>query len=178
MHRLIQRFYQESYEEILGENQSGIMESIGIDLYMRLLNKATDQIKKGELNTLRLERQVEVNLNTSSIIPETYLPDINQRLMMYNKISSALSLEDLKDIQLEMINRFGLFPPELKVLFFETEISLSAIPQNIKEIKIMNDEIKVSYLDSTKDKRLKKGVDFEDNIKKIYKEINFIAKAS
>ena len=122
--------------------------------------------------------QVEVNLNTSSIIPETYLPDINQRLMMYNKISSALSLEDLKDIQLEMINRFGLFPPELKVLFFETEISLSAIPQNIKEIKIMNDEIKVSYLDSTKDKRLKKGVDFEDNIKIIYKEINFIAKAS
>ena len=164
--------------EILGENQSGIMESIGIDLYMRLLNKATDQIKKGELNTLRLERQVEVNLNTSSNIPETYLPDINQRLIMYNKISSALSLEDLKDIQLEMINRFGLFPPELKILFFETEISLSAIPQNIKEIKVTNDEIKICYLDSSKDKRLKKGVDFEDNIKKIYKEINFIAKAS
>ena len=87
-------------------------------------------------------------------------------------------LEDLKDIQLEMINRFGLFPPELKILFFETEISLSAIPQNIKEIKVTNDEIKISYLDSSKDKRLKKGVDFEDNLKKIYKEINFTAKAS
>ena len=49
---------------------------------------------------------------------------------------------------------------------------------NIKEIKVTNDEIKISYLDSSKDKRLKKGVDFEDNIKIIYKEINFIAKAS
>ena len=67
---------------------------------------------------------------------------------------------------------------ELKILFFETEISLSAIPQNIKEIKVTKDEIKISYLDSSKDKRLKKGVDFEDNLKKIYKEINFTAKAS
>jgi len=164
--------------EILGENQSGIMESIGFDLYMRLLNKATHQIKKGKLESFVLERQIEVNLNASSYIPETYLPDINQRLIMYNKISSVISLKDLKDLQLEMINRFGLFPPELKALFFEAEIALFATLHSIKEIKITNDGIKINYSDSTKDKTLKKGEDFEDNIKKIYKEINFIKKAS
>lgn len=164
--------------EILGESQSGIMESIGIDLYLRLLNKATNQIKKSKFETFLLEKPIEVNLNTSSYIPETYLPDINQRLIMYNKISAALSLRDLKEIQLEMINRFGLFPQELKTLFLEAEIAIVATQYQIKGIKIINDEIIINYLNSSHDKKLNTGVDFEDNIKKIYKELNFVSKVS
>ena len=158
--------------EILGENQSGIMESIGIDLYLRLVNRATNQIQKGEIESFILEKDIEVNLNTSTYIPEDYLPDINQRLIMYNKISSAISLEELKDIQIEMINRFGLFPKELKALFFESELTLIATEKNVNEIKIKKEHIEINFLDSTKDKVFKKGVDFEDNIKKIYEGLN------
>ena len=158
--------------EILGENQSGIMESIGIDLYLRLVNRATNQIQKGEIESFILEKDIEVNLNTSTYIPEDYLPDINQRLIMYNKISSAISLEELKDIQIEMINRFGLFPKELKALFFESELTLIATEKNVNEIKIKKEDIEINFLDSTKDKVFKKGVDFKDNIKKIYEGLN------
>ena len=158
--------------EILGENQSGIMESIGIDLYLRLVNRATNQIQKGEIESFILEKDIEVNLNTSTYIPEDYLPDINQRLIMYNRISSAISLEELKDIQIEMINRFGLFPKELKALFFESELTLIAIEKNVNEIKIKKEDIEINFLDSTKDKVFKKGVDFKDNIKKIYEGLN------
>ena len=158
--------------EILGENQSGIMESIGIDLYLRLVNRATNQIQKGEIESFILEKDIEVNLNTSTYIPEDYLPDINQRLIMYNKISSAISLEELKDIQIEMINRFGLFPKELKALFFESELTLIATEKNVNEIKIKKNIIEINFLDSTKDKVFKKGVDFKDNIKKIYEGLN------
>jgi len=158
--------------EILGENQSGIMESIGIDLYLRLVNRATNQIQKGEIESFILEKDIEVNLNTSTYIPEDYLPDINQRLIMYNKISSAISLEELKDIQIEMINRFGLFPKELKALFFESELTLIATEKNVNEIKIKKEHIEINFLDSTKDKVFKKGVDFKDNIKKIYEGLN------
>ena len=164
--------------EILGENQSGIMESIGIELYLRLVNKASNQIQKGEVDSFIIEKQTEINLGTSAYIPNDYLPDISQRLIMYNKISSAISLKELKDIQVEMINRFGLFPKELKSLFFETEIALMAVQQKIKEIKIGEQNIKISYLNAGKDKTLKKGVDFEDSVKKIYKKLNLIKKVS
>ena len=164
--------------EILGENQSGIMESIGIELYLRLVNKASDQIKKGEVDSFIIEKQTEINLGTSAYIPNDYLPDISQRLIMYNRISSAISLKELKDIQVEMINRFGLFPKELKSLFFETEIALMAAQQKIKEIRIGEQNIKISYLNAGKDKTLKKGVDFEDSVKKIYKKLNLIKKVS
>ncbi len=158
--------------EILGENQSGIMESIGIDLYLRLVNRATNQIQKGEIESFILEKDIEVNLNTSTYIPEDYLPDISQRLIMYNRISSAISLEELRDIQIEMINRFGLFPKELKALFIESELTLIANEKNINKIKIKKENIEINFLDSTKDKVLKKGVDFKDNIKKIYEGLN------
>ncbi|HIM21447.1 MAG TPA: hypothetical protein EYI81_00710, partial [Gammaproteobacteria bacterium] len=114
----------------------------------------------------------EINLGTSAYIPNDYLPDISQRLIMYSRISSAISLKKLKDIQVEMINRFGLFPTELKSLFFETEIVLMAALQKIKEIRIGEQDIKISYLNADKDKTLKKGVDFEDSVKKIYKMLN------
>jgi len=164
--------------EILGENQSGIMESIGIELYLRLVNKASDQIRKGEVDSFIIEKQTEINLGTSAYIPNDYLPDISQRLIMYNRISSAISLKELKDIQVEMINRFGLFPKELISLFFETEIALMAAQQKIKEIRIGEQNIKISYLNAGKDKTLKKGVDFEDSVKKIYKKLNLIKKVS
>ena len=164
--------------EILGENQSGIMESIGIELYLRLVNKASNQIQKGEVDSFIIEKQTEINLGTSAYIPNDYLPDISQRLIMYNRISSAISLKELKDIQVEMINRFGLFPKELISLFFETEIALMAAQQKIKEIRIGEQNIKISYLNSGKDKTLKKGVDFEDSVKKIYKKLNLIKKVS
>ena len=164
--------------EILGENQSGIMESIGIELYLRLVNKASNQIQKGEVDSFIIEKQTEINLGTSAYIPNDYLPDISQRLIMYNRISSAISLKELKDTQVEMINRFGLFPKELKSLFFETEIALMAAQQKIKEIRIGEQNIKISYLNAGKDKTLKKGVDFEDSVKKIYKKLNLIKKVS
>ena len=163
--------------EILGENQSGIMESIGIDLYLRLVNRATNQIQKGEIESFILEKDIEVNLDTSTYIPEDYLPDINQRLIMYNRISSAISLEELKDIQIEMINRFGLFPKVLKALFFESELTLIATEKNVNEIKIKIEDIEINFLDSTKDKVFKKGVDFKDNIKKIYERLNLDKKS-
>ena len=91
---------------------------------------------------------------------------------------NPIILKELKDIQVEMINRFGLFPKELKSLFFETEIALMAVQQKIKEIKIGEQNIKFSYLNAGKDKTLKKGVDFEDSVKKIYKKLNLIKKVS
>ena len=160
--------------EILGSNQSGVMESVGIDLYIKLVKSATDQIKNGVLELDFIEKNVDIDLGVSAYIPESYLPDINQRLLMYNRISSVDSEEELKQIQIEMINRFGLFPKELRNLFQATELSILAKKKNIKKIRVFQNNIILAFFDSQEKKVLPKGIDFDSTIKKIYKELNII----
>ena len=133
--------------EILGSNQSGICESIGIDLYLKLLNRATDFIERGVLDFEYLDRsEVEVDLGRSSYIPEEYVSEINIRLIFYNKIATATTLKDLKDIKIEMIDRFGLFPKEINNLFIQNEIRLIAESLSISSIQASRDRIKIMYI--------------------------------
>ena len=148
------------------------MESIGIDLYLKLLKKATKQIKEGKIENIEIEKITIINLNTSSYIPSNYLPDINQRLIMYSRISAINSLNELKDIQMEMINRFGLFPRELKSLFLMTEINLLALKNGINEISIVKDNIEINYSSSIKNKRINLKTNFEENAKNILNTIS------
>ena len=164
--------------EILGENQSGIMETIGIDLYLKLLKKVTKQIQKGNLDLDFITKPIEVNLGASSLIPMNYLPDINQRLEVYNRIATSNSLSELHKLQVEVINRFGPLPVELKTLFYETEISLVGSQLNIKEISITAENILIKYKNSKEDKKFMKGKELPESIKIIYKELDSLEKIS
>ena len=140
------------------------MESIGIDLYIKLVNKATAQIKKGILELHFMEKTTDIDLGISMYIPESYLPDINQRLLMYNKISSANSDKELKQIQIEMINRFGLLPLEIKNLFYTAELSIFAIDNNIEKISVSKNNLILKYSNYRKDKIFSKDVDLHKTI--------------
>ena len=122
--------------ELLGSKQSGAIESVGLEMYMRLLKKTVKYLKEGLINDdiNLLEDKTIINLGKSAYIPSKYLPDINQRLLAYSRISNSLSPDELKEIQLEMINRFGLLPEEVRSLMIQTEIALLARQKNIKEI--------------------------------------------
>ena len=134
--------------EILGSNQSGVFDSIGLDLYSRLLKKATDYIKKGVLNFEELDKSPEINLGMSSFIPDDYLPDLNQRLLMYNRIASSNSKDELQELKIEMINRFGLFPEELRNLFLQNELKLMAIENSVSKVNVKKEKIDIFYIDS------------------------------
>jgi transcription-repair coupling factor (superfamily II helicase) len=68
------------------------------------------------------------------LIPEDYLPDVHTRLIMYKRISSANNQEELEDLQVEMIDRFGLLPQPLKLLFRTTRLKLKAQNFGIRKI--------------------------------------------
>jgi transcription-repair coupling factor (superfamily II helicase) len=137
--------------EILGSSQSGVFESIGLELYTRMIKKASEFIKSGELDFHSLDESPEININQNSFIPENYLPDINVRLLMYNKVTLAETPEDLKNIQIEMINRFGLIPDELKNFFLQAELKLIAEDNSIKKINFVNNKINISFKDQELD---------------------------
>ncbi|MDX1475198.1 MAG: TRCF domain-containing protein, partial [Reinekea sp.] len=117
--------------ELLGEEQSGHIEGIGFALYMDLLNKAVASLKKGEQISLEdLDKQgPDVNLRIPAIIPDDYINDINTRLSLYKRIASVQDSEAMRELQVEMIDRFGLLPDSVKNLCRQTllRISLEAI---------------------------------------------------
>lgn len=114
--------------ELLGEDQSGQMQTIGFGLYMEMLEQAVESIRDGKAPDLDkpLQHGCELNLHLSAIIPEDYLPDVHNRLMLYKRISNARNEQQLEDIQVEMIDRFGLLPEPTKNLFRLTTLKLNA----------------------------------------------------
>ena len=110
--------------ELLGDEQSGQMETIGYSLYMQMLDRAVKAIRAGKTPNIEapLDEGTEISLNLPALIPNDYLPDVQQRLIMYKRISSAADEGALKELQVEMIDRFGLLPAPLKTLFRQTRL--------------------------------------------------------
>jgi transcription-repair coupling factor (superfamily II helicase) len=121
--------------ELLGEEQSGQIQNIGFTLYMDLLDQAVKSLKQGKV--LDIENPMhgtEVNLRIPAIIPDDYLPDVHMRLVLYKRIANAEDKAGLKDIQVEMIDRFGMLPDAVKNLMRQTELKLRAEPIGIDKI--------------------------------------------
>ena len=125
--------------ELLGEDQSGQMAEVGFSLYTELLERAVRSIRQGKLPDLDAgeeARGAEVELHVPALIPEDYLPDVHTRLTLYKRISSARDDEALRELQVEMIDRFGLLPDPVKHLFAIAELKLQAGALGIRKLEL------------------------------------------
>jgi transcription-repair coupling factor (superfamily II helicase) len=123
--------------ELLGEEQSGQIHSVGFSLYMDLLQRAIEALRRGEIPDADapLEQGTEINLHLPALIPESYLPDVNTRLVLYKRIAAAGSDDELRDLQVEMIDRFGLLPEQIANLFQLARLRLRAQALGIRSIE-------------------------------------------
>ncbi len=123
--------------ELLGDGQSGHIHRIGFSLYMELLEKAVLAIQEGrtlDIDTT-LRENVDVNLRIPALIPDDYLPDVQMRLIMYKRLASAANEDELRELQVEMIDRFGLLPDYVKNLVRVTALRLRAEKMGITKIE-------------------------------------------
>ncbi|MCQ8130248.1 transcription-repair coupling factor [Methylomonas rivi] len=123
--------------ELLGDEQSGQIQEIGFTLYTELLERAVDALKSGKQPELDapFDSGPEVDLQTAALIPEDYLPDIHARLVLYKRIASADGEDDLRKLKIEMIDRFGLLPDQVKALFAITELKQQSAHLGVKKIE-------------------------------------------
>ena len=137
--------------ELLGDEQSGHMQKIGFSLYTEMLEEAVSTIKTGKKPThgMEMRKSIEINLRIPALIPDTYLPDVHMRLIMYKRISSSRDNFELEDLQIEMIDRFGLFPEPLSLLFRLTRLKLKAQIFDIKKIDANSNNGKIEFLSKT-----------------------------
>ncbi|MBX2824930.1 MAG: transcription-repair coupling factor [Gammaproteobacteria bacterium] len=105
--------------ELLGEGQSGQIQEIGFTLYSQLLERAVDALKSGKLPDYDepLAQATEVDLGAPALLPEIYVPDVHIRLILYKRISHAADANELREMKVELIDRFGLLPPQTETLF-------------------------------------------------------------
>jgi len=124
--------------ELLGHEQSGQMQEVGYALYTELLDRAVQALKSGRSPELErpLDHGAEVDLHVPALIPEDYLPDVHTRLILYKRIASARTAGDLRELQVEMIDRFGSLPEPTRVLFRATEMKLRATPLGVRKVDL------------------------------------------
>src|SRR5690606_27951392 len=138
--------------ELLGEEQSGQIQTIGFSLYMDMLDRAVKAIRQGKQADLEkaLSEAIEINLRIPALIPSDYLPDVHTRLVMYKRLANAQNEEALRDLQVEMIDRFGLLPEQIKNLIRVTQIKIRAETIGIIKLEANSRGGKVEFTGDTK----------------------------
>jgi transcription-repair coupling factor (superfamily II helicase) len=123
--------------ELLGDEQSGQIHEIGFTLYTEMLEQAVRAIRSGQQPELDrpLDHGTEVDLHVPALLPEDYIPDVHMRLIQYKRIASADTVEALRELKVEMIDRFGLLPDAANRLFEITRLKLFAQPYGIKKVE-------------------------------------------
>ncbi len=133
--------------EILGDEQSGQITEIGFTLYSVLLDRAVQSLKSNlpiEFDA-PLMRASEVDFHIPALIPETYIADIHNRLIEYKRISAAKSDEALRELQVELVDRFGILPEPLKHLLRITHIKLLTLELGIEKIDMGEQNGKIVF---------------------------------
>jgi transcription-repair coupling factor (superfamily II helicase) len=138
--------------ELLGDDQSGQIESIGFSLYMEMLNRAVEALRAGKIpdrDTPLEPVSQEVNLHVAALIPEDYLPDVQSRLILYKRIAGAANQTELDDLKGEIIDRFGLLPPSVQNLFEITGLKLRAQRLGILKVDMAETKGKLEFSKTT-----------------------------
>jgi transcription-repair coupling factor (superfamily II helicase) len=122
--------------ELLGDEQSGQIEEIGFTLYMELLERAVAALKAGKTPDLEspLDAGPEVELHVPALIPEDYVPDVHLRLVLYKRIASVTTREELDELKVELVDRFGPMPLYAQTLFRVTQLKLRAGRLGVRKI--------------------------------------------
>ncbi len=118
---------------LLGKEQHGHANAIGFELYFKLLEEAVRKIKGEEIPV-----EPEIVVNTTLMIPESYIQDPMVRIAFYRRLMRVKSVPELLEIQDEMKDRFGRIPEEVKKIFFVVKVKLWAATQGYRQI-IVND---------------------------------------
>lgn len=138
--------------ELLGAEQSGQIHEIGFSLYNQLLARTVAALKAGEIPSADLpsDHGTEVDLGVPALLPEDYVPDVHTRLMLYKRIASAKGMDDLHDLKVELIDRFGLLPEYAKNLFSVTQLKLLAERYDVTRIRAGDKSAHLSFAKSNK----------------------------
>ncbi|MCF8068316.1 MAG: transcription-repair coupling factor [Desulfobacterales bacterium] len=118
---------------ILGASQSGHIAAVGYDMFLKLMETSVAELK-GEPVVEDLDP--EINIPMSAYIPESYIPDIDQRLSTYRRLSRMTSLDDIAECKAEMVDRFGEMPPEAANVLKKIMLKIMSVRAGVRRLDL------------------------------------------
>ncbi|ARB71703.1 TPA: transcription-repair coupling factor [Neisseria meningitidis] len=133
--------------EILGEGQSGEMMQVGFTLYTEMLKQAVRDLKKGHQPDLDapLGITTEIKLHSPALLPESYCPDIHERLVLYKRLAVCETVQQINAIHEELVDRFGLPEQPVKTLIESHHLRLMAKELGINAIDAAGEAVTVTF---------------------------------
>lgn len=133
--------------EILGEGQSGEMIQVGFTLYTEMLKQAVRDLKKGRQPDLDapLGITTEIKLHSPALLPESYCPDIHERLVLYKRLAVCETVQQINAIHEELVDRFGLPEQAVKTLIESHHLRLMAKELGIDAIDAAGEAVTVTF---------------------------------
>jgi transcription-repair coupling factor (superfamily II helicase) len=133
--------------DLLGDNQSGQIHEIGFNLYIDMLNQTVKEIKLGKKLDLNapLSKHKEINLHAPTILPESYCRNINERLIVYKRLSDCKSNESLNELKEELIDRFGIMPDQTKNLIITHQLRVDIDKYDVIKIDASASSVEITF---------------------------------
>ena len=138
---------------ILGESQSGNIAAVGYDLYLDLLQRTVEDLKRhGEdgLEKPIYDYDPEINLQLSAYIPASYIANPEQRYIAYRRISAIIEINELAEQQKELRDRYGVLPEEVENLLYIIELKILIRPFRISKLDQGPGTLAFSFMEDTK----------------------------
>jgi len=133
--------------EVLGENQSGEIQQVGFSLYTEMLKRAVRDLQAGKEPDLTQPLDVvsEINLHTPALLPNDYCPDVQERLTLYKRLANCEADDDLRNLQEELIDRFGELPPQTQALIETHRLRVLVKPFGVAKLDASDAQISVQF---------------------------------
>ncbi|UCD89921.1 MAG: transcription-repair coupling factor [Desulfobacterales bacterium] len=127
---------------ILGASQSGHIAAVGYDMFLKLMEESMAEMK-GE--PIKETLEPEINITLSAFIPESYIPDIDQRLSTYRHLTKMTGLNEIANLKEELIDRFGIMPVEAQNLLLKIMLRVLAINAGVKRLDLSGEWLSLAF---------------------------------
>jgi transcription-repair coupling factor (superfamily II helicase) len=132
---------------LLGANQSGHIHAVGYDLYVEMLERAVAELRGESVDD---EVEPEIRLPIPALLPEAYVSDVNQRLVLYKQLSSARDETELRELRADLLDRFGPLPSEAETLLEVIRLKIGCRRLGIASVSTEGRELVLRVADRTR----------------------------
>lgn len=141
---------------LLGAEQSGFIDDIGFELYSKILDEAVRELKDEEFadlfksndeirKSILRNPELEIDYNESSFLSDTYVPSDTERYLLYRRLYAISTIEEVKDIEKELEDRFGKLTEEAENLIFVIRLRVLGIDTGFKKIMIRDKKVTIEF---------------------------------
>ena len=120
---------------LLGEEQSGHIKEVGVELYQSMLEEAVAALREGHSSDIEEQWSPRISIGTAVLLPEAYVPDLQVRLGLYRRLSTFDAATEIEAFAAELVDRFGALPEEVEHLLEIVRIKMLCRVAGVEQIE-------------------------------------------